>query len=73
MLGLGPNKPSNSISPAPLFFLILKSFIFFFLNLNYDLFLLASRGGKRAQKTPNTNTTKILGWGAEQKNPRLPQ
>ncbi len=30
---------------------------------------LASRGGKRAQKTPNTPKP----WGAEQKNPQLPQ
>ena len=30
---------------------------------------LASRGGKRAQKTPNIPKS----WGAEQKNPQLPQ
>ena len=31
--------------------------------------ILASRGGKRAQKTPNIPKS----WGAEQKNPKLPQ
>ena len=31
--------------------------------------ILASRGGKRAQKTPNIPKS----WGAEQKNPQLPQ
>ena len=30
---------------------------------------LASRGGKRAQKTPNTTKS----WGAEQKNPQEPE
>ena len=33
-----------------------------------EFFQLASRGGKRAQKTPNTTKS----WGAEQKNPRIP-
>ena len=35
-----------------------------YLDLN-----LASRGGKRAQTTPNIPKS----WGAEQKNPKLPQ
>ena len=57
---------SNSFSvPVFVSYLVLSR-----ATANYCLFkcILASRRGKRAQKTPNTTKS----WEAEQKNPRIP-